>query len=68
MKKFRIIKLLAGTFVLSLLGAISHSCKPVIKTCYKPAPPDDRDSSGYNTIRNTCYDTIADPLDTTLRQ
>jgi len=64
MKKFRTIKLLLGAFVLSLLGAVSHSCEPVIKTCYKPAPPDDRDSSGYKTIRNSCYDMPAEPMDT----
>jgi len=68
MKKFRILKLLTGAFVLSLLGVISHSCKPVIKTCYKPAPPDDRDSSEYKTIRNSCYDMPAEPMDTTQQQ
>jgi len=65
MKKFRIIKLLLGATLLTLFGAISHSCKPVIRTCYKPAPPDDRDSSEYKTIRNSCYDMPAEPIDTT---
>lgn len=68
MKRLRTIKLLLGATLLTLIGAVVQSCRPVINTCYKPAPPDDRDSSEYKTIRNSCYDTPVEVLDTTMQQ
>lgn len=66
--RFRKIKLLIGAFVLTLLGVIINSCRPVINTCYKTAPPDDKDSSEFKTIRNSCYDMPAEPMDTIINQ
>ncbi|MDX9932674.1 MAG: hypothetical protein RB294_08830 [Bacteroidales bacterium] len=68
MKRLRTIKLLLGATLLTLIGAVVQSCRPVINTCYKPALPDDRDTSGYKTIRNSCYDIPAEPIDTTPQQ
>jgi len=48
MKKLRLIKLLLGAALLSLIGASVQSCRV---TCYIPAPP-----SGNNNVRTLSND------------
>lgn len=65
MKKFRTLKLLIGAMILTSVGAFIQSCRPVVQRCYKPAIPVDEDTTEYKTIRNSCYDMPAEPVDTT---
>lgn len=51
--------------VLALTGAFIQACRPAIQTCYKPAITGGDDSTKYKTIRNSCYDMPAEPVDTT---